>query len=91
MLALARKFRGAVELFFVLHFLACLPLSNFYVSVSVCVCCALYVVRCTLCVLREVVAVISIDSLNFAQVVMVSRNPVWSPLTAPRLGIGECV
>ena len=53
--------------------------------------CVLHVVRCTLCVLREVVAVISIDSLNFAQVVMVSRNPVWSPLTAPRLGIGECV
>ena len=88
MLALARKFRGAVELFFfVLHFLACLP-PNFYVSVCMFV---LHVVRCILCVLREVVAVISIDSLNFAQVIMVSRNPVWSPLTAPRLGIGECV
>jgi len=34
---------------------------------------------------------ISIDSRNFAQAVMVSRYPVWSPLTAPRLGIGELV
>ena len=61
-----------------------LHVHPFCVSLFVRVWRVLNVVRGVLC------GMISIDSRNFAQAVMVSRYPVWSPLTAPRLGIGEC-